>query len=52
MSRVTLHNYNYIQNKDIRINDSVIIVKSGSIILNYYIVYKSSDFMMIKGLYV
>lgn len=32
ISRVTLHNYNYIQNKDIRINDSVIIVKSGSII--------------------
>ncbi|MDO8059033.1 NAD-dependent DNA ligase LigA ['Crotalaria aegyptiaca' phytoplasma] len=32
ISRVTLHNYNYIQNKDIRIHDSVIIVKSGSII--------------------
>ncbi|MDV3148821.1 MAG: NAD-dependent DNA ligase LigA [Pigeon pea little leaf phytoplasma] len=32
ISRVTLHNYNYILTKDIRINDSVIIVKSGSII--------------------
>ncbi|PQP79725.1 DNA ligase (NAD(+)) LigA [Candidatus Phytoplasma phoenicium] len=32
ISRVTLHNFNYIQKKDIRINDFVLIHKSGSVI--------------------
>ncbi|KXT29364.1 DNA ligase, NAD-dependent [Candidatus Phytoplasma oryzae] len=32
ISKVSLHNYNYIKKKDIRINDFVLIHKSGSII--------------------
>ncbi|MEZ0180410.1 NAD-dependent DNA ligase LigA ['Camptotheca acuminata' phytoplasma] len=32
ISKVTLHNYDYIQKKDIRINDFVLVHKSGSII--------------------
>ncbi|KND62682.1 NAD-dependent DNA ligase LigA [Candidatus Phytoplasma phoenicium] len=32
ISRVTLHNFNYIKKKDIRINDFVLIHKSGSVI--------------------
>jgi DNA ligase (NAD+) len=32
LSKITLHNYDYIQKKDIRINDFVLVHKSGSII--------------------
>lgn len=32
VSRATLHNFDYIQNKDIRINDTVVVEKAGDVI--------------------